>query len=122
MFTNEIFNFVNTDRYSAALEKGITFVANCYVYQECSNIPDDLTGYQPKLEVKPSFDSNEIIFECTLDNDRAELQSDRGIINFILSAEDTMALPVGMFTYEITIKSIDDMVFRLAYGKFQIVA
>jgi hypothetical protein len=122
MYTNDVFNFINTDRYSGALEKGITFVANCYVYQECSNLPDNLTGYLPRLEVKPTFASEEIILECTIDNDRAELQAGRGIINFIVSAEDTLDLPVGMFTYEITIKSLDDLVFRLSYGKFQIVA
>jgi hypothetical protein len=122
MYTNDVFNFINTDRYSGALEKGITFIANCYVYQECSNLPNNLADYRPRLEVKPTFDSEEIILECTIDNDRAELQADRGIVNFIVSASDTIDLPVGMFTYEITITSIENIVFRLAYGKFQIVA
>lgn len=122
MFINDVFNFINTDRYSGALEKGITFIANCYVYQECSNLPDNLTDYRPRLEVKPTFASDEIILECTLDNNRVELQPERGIVNFIVSAEDTLDLPVGMFTYEITITSIENIVFRLAYGKFQIVA
>lgn len=122
MYTNEVFNFINTDRYSGALEKGITFIANAYVYQLCSNLPDDLTGYTAKLEVKETYASELPIFECTLDNNRVEIQPERGIINFIVSAEDTEDLPVGMFVYEITITSLDDIVFRLCYGKFQIVA
>lgn len=122
MYTNDVFNFVNTDRYSGALEKGITFIANCYVYQLCSNLPNDLTDYYPRLVIKESFADAANIVECTLDNDRVELQGDRGIINFIISAEDTEALPVGRFVYEITITSLDDIVFRLAYGKMEIVA
>jgi hypothetical protein len=210
MIVNGVFNYINTDRYVAALEKGVTFVSSLYVFQECSNAPNDLTGYKPKLVVRKKLnpdrplpvpprsyvidwtsgttetvthnlntkdlevsvyniatgasilisdivrptvnsvvlsvpdeptgsgykivifaampqvalvnESTEIIFECTLENNRAELQADRGIINFIVSAEDTELFPEGMFVYEITVTSIENIIFRLAYGKFQIMA
>jgi hypothetical protein len=121
MIENDTFNFINTDRYNAALEKGITFIASAYIYELCSSLPNDLSEYAAKFEVKESYASLTNIFQCTLDNDRVEIQSDRGVINFILSAEDTESLPVGRFVYEITITSIEDIVFRLARGKFDIV-
>lgn len=120
MVTSSVFNFINTDRYSGAAQKGVTFTTSCYVYQVCSSLPDDLNNYRPRLVVRDTFCSPTIIVDCTLDNDRAELQGDRGIVNFIISAEDTALLPAGMFVYEITITSLDDLVFRLAYGKFEV--
>jgi hypothetical protein len=122
MITNDVFNFINTDRYSAALEKGVTFIASAYIYELCSSLPNDLSEYTAKLEVKESYASLTNIFQCTLDNNRVEIQPDRGVINFIVSAEDTELLPVGRFVYEITITSIENIVYRLVRGKFDIVS
>jgi hypothetical protein len=120
MITNDVFNFINTDRYSGAAEIGVTFFTSVYVYQICSNLPDNLFGYKPKLVIKDDCCSTNIIAECTLENNRAQLQVDRGIINFIVEANDTLLWPLGMFYYEITIESADNLIFRLAHGKFQI--
>ena len=121
MIENDTFNFIDTDRYSAALEKGVTFIVSAYIYELCSSLPNDLSEYTAKLEVKPSYASLTNIFQCTLDNNRVEIQPDRGVINFIVSAEDTESLPVGRFVYEITITSVEDIVYRLVRGKFDIV-
>lgn len=120
MISNDTFNFINTDRYSGALQQGITFLTSCYVFESCSDLPNDLTGYLPKFGIQETFGSPGYIAECTIANGRAELLPDRGIINFQISATDTAELPVGMWVYEITITSSDGIVYRLAFGQFEI--
>lgn len=120
LLSNDVFDFINCDRYSAACQKGVTFATSLYVYQSCNNLPNNLNNYSAKLVVRPEPGSIEIIVECTVENGRVEVQGDRGIIDFYISAADTAQLEPGMFVYEITITSLDDLVFRLAFGKFQI--
>ena len=120
MITNDVFNYINTDRYSAAAQRGVTFITSIYTYQQCNNRPNNLFGYRPFFTVKQNFETEDKIVECALANDRAEMDAPRGLINFIISSADTQTLPLGTFVYEITIVSDDDLVFRLAYGKFQV--
>jgi len=118
----EVFNFTNTDRYQAAMERGVTFGASCYIYQSCDNLPNDLTGFLPRFVVKECLNDADFIFECTIANGRASLEATDGIIYFTVSAEDTMDFEPGMYEYQITITGPTGMVFRLAMGKFQIMA
>lgn len=120
MITNDVFNFINTDRYSAAAQRGVTFISTIYTYQQCDNKPNNLFGYRPLLTVKENFETEDKIIECSIANGRAEIDAPRGLINFIISAADTQTLPLGMFVYEITLVSADDLVFRLCFGKFQV--
>jgi len=120
MITNDVFNYINTDRYSAAAQRGVTFISSIYTYQQCDNRPNNLFGFLPFLTIKKNFETEDKIIECSIANGRAEINAERGLINFIISAADTNTLPIGMFIHEITLLSADNLVFRLAYGKFQV--
>lgn len=118
--SNEVFNFTNTDRYQAAMQRGITFGATCFVYQSCSQLPNNLNGYQPRLVVKACLNDPTFLFECTTANGRASLNASSGIIYFTVSASDTLGFSPGMYEYQITITATTGVVYRLAMGRFQI--
>lgn len=118
--TNDVFNYVDCDRYSGALQKGVTFLTTLYVYQSCSNLPNDLSGYTAKLVVRESVGSSTIIFECNELNGRASIDPTKGLVNFSVSAEDSLLFDAGNYVFEATVTSDDNNVFRLAYGRFQI--
>lgn len=118
--TNDVFNYVDCDRYSGALQKGVTFLTTLYVYQSCDNLPNNLTGYTAKLVVKDQPGALTSIFECTELNGRASIEPTKGLVHFQVSAADSLLFEAGNYVFEATVTSADDLVYRLAFGRFQI--
>jgi hypothetical protein len=108
-------DFVETDCSDLACHKGVTFLVDCLVYQDCNNKPDDLTGYTARLLVFDEVETNVIIDIPGTINTTA-----KGIIHFQVGADDTDDLPVGMFSNNVEITSSGGIVYRLSSGAFQI--
>lgn len=108
-------DFVETECTDLAMNKGVTFIVDCLVYQECNNAPDDLTGYTARILVYDEIETNVVI-----DIPGSINPFKKGIINFQVSATETATLPVGMFKNHIEITSSGGIVYRLSSGLFQI--
>lgn len=113
-----VFHYIDTDRFKAALKRGVDFNSSIYVYEKCSTNPNNLTGFSPLLVVKNS--QNLEILSCSFNNGRASIDLDQARITFAIPAHDTAVLPLGFYDYEILITSLDNISYRLAYGRFEI--
>lgn len=108
-------DFVTTECSDLAMHTGVTFNVDCLVYQECNNLPNDLTGYTARLLV---FRDTET--DVVLDLAGTISTTHKGVINFSVSAEDTEDLPVGSYHNHIEITSMTGVVYRLSSGAFDI--
>lgn len=108
-------DFVQTDCQDLAMHTGVTFLADCLIYQACNNLPNDLTGYTARLLVFKDTDSDIILdIPGTVDI------SAKGIIHFQVDASVTAVQPIGMYQNHVEITSSGGTVYRLSSGAFEI--
>ena len=108
-------DFVKTDCSDSSCQTGVTFLLDAVLFEQCENIPNDLTGYTAKIAV---YDGSEDSIVTTIIGAIAEPLN--GKIHFELSATATALLPVGMYSHHIEITSAAGVVYRLAEGCFEI--
>jgi hypothetical protein len=108
-------DFVETDCADLACHQGVTFLVDALVYQGCSGLPDDLTGYTARMLVFDGIETEVIIdIPGTID------PLHKGVIHFQVAAATTQTLPIGMYSNNIEITSSGGIVYRLSSGAFQI--
>lgn len=109
-----IIDLVITDCDDLSAHTGVTFILDLLVTQECSGLPNDLTGYSAKLVVFDAVDTD-IIVEIP----GVIPEPVNGVIHFELSAADTADLLPGNYEYHLEIIQ-GSMVYRLAQGQFEV--
>lgn len=107
-------DFVNSDMNDLACHTGVTFNAELLFIEDCSNVPDDLTGYAATLVI---YDTIETAVIDTITGDISEPL--KGRVSFVISASITRDYPLGMFNHHIEL-TIDDNVYRVAQGNFEV--
>jgi hypothetical protein len=108
-------DFVTTDCEDLGCHTGATFLVTLYCFQSCgSDLPVDLTGYTADL----------IIYEVTESTPTLTVSGTianpaNGLIQFLISPDDTGDLEIGEYSHVINL-NIGTNVFRTAYGKFEV--
>jgi hypothetical protein len=101
-----------------ALEKGSTFRPK-FKYQNPDGSPINLSGYTARMHLRTEVDAETTLIELTTANGRIALGGPLGTIDFYISAQDTLALPVGTAVYDLELV-IGAEVFKLIKGKIKI--
>lgn len=107
-------NFITTDCDDLACHTGVTFECDLLFQEDCSDVPQDLTGYTCELKIYDTVETNVI---DTISADMAE--ADRGIVSFIIPASTTTNYTTGMYKHQINL-SIGSNVYRVAQGYFEV--
>ena len=108
-------DFVKTDCSDLSCHTGVTFIVDMIVYQECGELPDDLTNYTARI-----LFYNEIETTIIVNIVGSITEPAKGKIHFEISATNTALLPIGMYSHHLEITSIGGVVYRLAEGAFEI--
>ena len=107
-------DFVKTDCYDLACHTGVTFLCDCQVIQDCSELPDNLTDYSAVLTILDTTETdviltvNGVITEPLL-----------GVIHFEIAASATATLALGIYKHHIQLTT-GSTVYRLASGLFEV--
>lgn len=109
-------DFVDTDCFDLACHKGTTFNVDCLIYDDCTNIPNDLTGYSAEINI---YDPETLAVIINIDGTIAAPTD--GIVNFQISSTDTNALTIGYYLYYFNLISPSSSVYRMTEGKFEVV-
>lgn len=107
-------NFVKTDLEDLSCKTGVSFIIDLRITEQCTNLPDDLTGYSAVLKI---FDENENVIIDTITGSITE--PEKGIVSFNIPAYQTETYPVGMYYHHIEL-TIDTAVYRIGEGYFEV--
>ena len=104
-------------RFNFVCPQGATFQP-VLIYKS-DNTPVDLDGYTSRLQVRESFESQDLILSLSEGNGITTGAS-AGSIAIFVSAEDTSQLISGDHIYDLEIESAEGIVYRLLQGRFNI--
>lgn len=107
-------DFITTDFEDLACHTGATWIADIFFQQECSNLPNDLTGYSARLVVYSSTATIATIAGTISD-------PTSGSVRFLIPAATTANYAEGIYDHHIELL-IDSTVLRIGYGKFEVSA
>lgn len=109
-----VIDFVKTDTDDLSCHTGITFFIEIRLIDECTNAPDNLTGYTSSLKIysgtaeTASYTIAGVISTPT-----------NGIITFTALASVTSGYVLGMYRYQVDIIS-GATIQLIAQGKFEV--
>lgn len=67
--------------------------------------PMDLTGWAPRLQIRPDADSLNVLLDCSLENGRLAISATAGKIFLLLSATDTARMSFAEAVYDMIISN-----------------
>jgi hypothetical protein len=80
----------------------------------------NLGGYTGKMQLRESVDSEEPTLELTTENGRILIDAEHGEVRLFLTAEETAALPVGSYKYDLELITASGRVYGPLYGKVKV--
>lgn len=83
-------------------------------------LPVDLTGYTAKMQIRKSPGAP-VILEISSTNGRLTFDRPNGLINLVVPASVTAALPAGIYKYDLDLTDQNGFVTRFIYGNFEII-
>lgn len=78
----------------------------------------DLSDYTADMQVRSAADSATVVIEFTTENGGLILNGVTGQVEIFMSAEDTAALDLGEFVYDLNIRSHAGWVTKILRGSF----
>ena len=103
--------------YNIICEQGATFQRN--LLWQSNGVPNDLTGYTARMQVRTDYASTTIVVELTTENSRISLGGTAGTIALTIPATITAALTPAVYVYDLEL-IIGSIVYRLVQGKFSV--
>jgi len=107
-------DFTTTDCEDLACHTGVTFIVDFLVIDDCTNIAQNLAGYTARMLI---YDVTESTVIKSVSGTIATPAT--GVVSFEISATDTGALTVGMYSHFIEL-TISSRVYRIAFGNFEV--
>lgn len=111
---NSKIDFVRTDLDDLSCHTATTFEINVRLIDNCTGVPDNLTGYTARMVI---YDTSEISPISTISGTISTPTN--GIINFLIPATTTDDYIEGMYNHYIEIL-ISGRVDRIGYGYFEV--
>ena len=107
--------------YNIVADQGSTLSRIIY-YKDPANKPIKFAGYKARMQVRPTYDSSNVILELTTENGGIELGDTDGSI--ALNVEDTVmeTIPEGIYLYdlELVAPSAHLFVYKILKGNFAV--
>jgi len=112
---------VNIDpvKYTLIAWQGKTFEKTFYLKDSDDNIIL-LDGYTGRMQVRPSIESEEVIFDLDEINGGIIINDDDGSVTIYISDEDTEVVEVGTYKYDLELVSAGGRVYCPIYGSFKV--
>jgi hypothetical protein len=107
-------DFITTDCEDLACHTGVTFEADLLFTNECSGVPDDLTGYTCSMKI---YYGVETAILDTITGDMT--QADNGLVSFSIPASKTQTYDTGIYKHNIDL-TLGSTVYRIAQGFFEV--
>lgn len=82
----------------------------------------NLAGYTARMQLRPSVESETITIELTTENSRIVIEPAYGLVRIFLTAEETAALPVASYKYDLELITASGRVYGPLYGKVKVKA
>jgi len=80
--------------------------------------PINLTGYAARMQVRENYYSPDALLDLSSPSNGLTIDPINGIINILVSNEDTSSLPPGNFLYDLELESEGGTVSRIIEGSF----
>ena len=103
-------------QHNIAMDRGATFVKD--LRWTIGGVPVDTRGYEGWLVVKPEYGSDVVLFDLTTDNGEITFDKDGGI-HLTCPAADTLVVEVGLYVYDLFIKT-DAQVIKMLTGTWRV--
>lgn len=102
--------------YDLYLEQNSTFQVVVQLIATRDNLPFDLTGYTIRSHIRKHYKSTSIIgqFECVVADPLS------GKFYMLMTDEETRALPVGDFVYDIVVEDNNGNKYRAVEGALEV--
>ena len=82
----------------------------------------NLAGYTARMQLRPSVESETVTIELTTENGRIVIEPAYGLVRIFLTAEETAALPVASYKYDLELITASGRVYGPLYGKVKVKA
>lgn len=108
--------------YNILCEQGSTFSRTIALEQPTFNDPTiyevyPLIGHTARMQVRRTLESSTAMIELTTENGRIDISAEDGVINIMMTAEETAAL-TSSGVYDLEIIDAADNVSRVIQGIF----
>ncbi len=100
---------------SLEIDRNSTFVKDFIWKAGEPAFPVNLTGCTAVMEIRPTFDG-ELIASLTTENARIVLGGGLGSIKLTMTDEDTLALPFGVYSYDMFVVFATGEKRKVLYG------
>jgi len=101
--------------YDITIEQGATFTLNA-TWKDSAGAPVNLTGYSARMQVRPNYESEDILVSLTSAGGSIALGGALGTIIATISATDTQKLTIQEGVYDLELE-LAGVVTRLLQGK-----
>lgn len=100
--------------YDITIEQGATFTLSA-TWKDSTGAPVNLTGYSARMQVRPDYESEEVLVSIT-STSGIVLGGALGTIVATVSATDTQKLNIQKGVYDLELQSTGGVVTRLLQG------
>lgn len=107
--------------YNIVADQGSTLSRIIY-YKDPAKKPIKFNGYTARMQVRPTYESSEVILELTTENGRIELGSTDGSISLYISDDVMITIPEGIYVYDLELiaPSANLFVYKILQGNFAV--
>jgi hypothetical protein len=107
--------------YNIVADQGSTLSRIIY-YKDPAKKPILFNGYTARMQVRPSYDSSNVILELTTENGGIELGQTDGSIALYVDDIVMITIPEGIYVYDLELiaPSADLFVYKILQGNFAV--
>lgn len=107
--------------YNIVADQGSTLSRVIY-YKDPAKKPIMFSGYTARMQVRPNYESSEVILELTTENGGIELGDTDGSIALYVEDTTMITIPEGIYVYdlELVAPSADLFVYKILTGNFAV--
>ncbi len=107
--------------YNIVADQGSTLSRIVY-YKDPAKKPILFSGYTARMQVRPSYDSSNVILELTTENGGIELGQTDGSIALYVDDVVMVTIPEGIYVYDLELiaPSADLFVYKILQGNFAV--
>lgn len=102
--------------YDITVEQGATFRLEA-TWKDSTGAPVNLTGYSARMQIRETYESEEIIFSFTSTGGSIVLGGALGTVVVTGSATDTAKIPMTPAVYDLELEASNGVVTRLLQGR-----
>lgn len=104
--------------FDIVVSRGASYATSMII--KVDNEPLNLTDYDAKLQVRDSYDSEDILYEMSTDIGNIEITPMSGKVDLIISKDDSVEFDFDVGLYDLLLISPSGEVLRYLEGNFRV--